>query len=57
MYGFGTRQIGTTKMTKPAVCLNERFQSAMAYATEQHKDQGRKSTTTAFAYHPFSFAS
>lgn len=46
-----------TKMTKPAIYLTERFQSAMAYATEQHKDQSRKSTTITYICHPFGVAS
>ena len=57
MYGFGTRQIGMTKMTKPAVYLTEKFQTAMAYATEQHRDQSRKSTTITYICHPFGVAS
>jgi (p)ppGpp synthase/HD superfamily hydrolase len=46
-----------TKMTKPAIYLTERFQAAMAYATEQHKDQSRKSTTITYICHPFGVAS
>ena len=46
-----------TKMTKPAINLTERFQSAMAYATELHKDQTRKSTTITYISHPFGVAS
>jgi len=57
MCGFGTRQIGMTKMTKPAIYLTERFQKAMAYATDQHKDQSRKSTTITYICHPFGVAS
>ena len=57
MYGFGTRQIGMTKMAKPAVYLTEKFQTAMAYATEQHRDQSRKSTTITYICHPFGVAS
>jgi hypothetical protein len=53
MYGFGARQIGMTKIVKPAIYLTERFQSAMAYATEQHKHQNRKSTTINHICHPF----
>lgn len=56
-YGFEKRQIGMTKMTKPAIYLTERFHSAMAYATEQHKDQSRKSTTITYICHPFGVAS
>lgn len=57
MYGFGTIQIGMTKMTKPAIYLTEKFQTAMAYATDQHKDQSRKSTTITYICHPFGVAS
>lgn len=46
-----------TKMTKPAVYLTEKFQTAMAYATEQHRDQSRKSTTITYICHPFGVAS
>lgn len=46
-----------TKMTKPAIYLTARFQTAMAYATEQHKDQCRKSTTITYICHPFGVAS
>ena len=46
-----------TKMTKPAIYLTERFHSAMTYATEQHKDQSRKSTTITYICHPFGVAS
>lgn len=57
MCGFGTRQIGMTKMTKPAIYPTEKFQTAMAYATEQRKDQSRKSTTITYICHPFGVAS
>ena len=46
-----------TKMTKPAVYLTEKFQTARAYATEQHRDQSRKSTTITYICHPFGVAS
>jgi (p)ppGpp synthase/HD superfamily hydrolase len=46
-----------TSMTKPAIYLTERFHSAMAYATEMHKDQVRKSTTITYICHPFGVAS
>ena len=46
-----------TKMAKPAVYLTEKFQTAMAYATEQHRDQSRKSTTITYICHPFGVAS
>ena len=46
-----------TKMTKPTVYLTEKFQTAMAYATEQHRDQSRKSTTITYICHPFGVAS
>ena len=46
-----------TEMTKPATYLTERFQSAMVYATEQHKDQSRKGTTITYICHPLGVAS
>ncbi len=40
----------------PHVFLSERFFDAMTYATEQHKDQVRKSTNIAYISHPFGVA-
>jgi len=42
---------------KPSTYLSERFQKAMAYATELHKDQTRKSTDITYICHPFGVAS
>jgi (p)ppGpp synthase/HD superfamily hydrolase len=44
-------------MTEPKTYLTERFHKAMAYATELHKDQSRKSTTITYISHPFGVAS
>ena len=44
-------------MTEPKTYLTERFHRAMAYATELHKDQTRKSTTITYISHPFGVAS
>ena len=44
-------------MTEPKTYLTERFYKAMAYATELHKDQTRKSTTITYISHPFGVAS
>ena len=44
-------------MTEPKTYLTERFHKAMAYATELHKDQTRKSTTITYISHPFGVAS
>jgi (p)ppGpp synthase/HD superfamily hydrolase len=44
-------------MTAPKTYLTERFHKAMAYATEHHKDQVRKSTTITYISHPFGVAS
>lgn len=45
------------KMAEPKTYLTERFHRAMAYATELHKDQTRKSTTITYIGHPFGVAS
>jgi (p)ppGpp synthase/HD superfamily hydrolase len=42
---------------KPSTYLTDRFQKAMAYATELHKDQTRKSTAITYICHPFGVAS
>jgi len=42
---------------KPSTYLSDRFQKAMAYATELHKDQTRKSTAITYICHPFGVAS
>jgi (p)ppGpp synthase/HD superfamily hydrolase len=42
---------------KPSTYLTDRFQKAMAYATEFHKDQTRKSTAITYICHPFGVAS
>ena len=42
---------------KPHVYLTDRFFKAMAYATEAHKEQVRKSTDIAYISHPFGVAS
>ena len=42
---------------KPSTYLTDRFQKAMAYATELHKDQSRKSTAITYICHPFGVAS
>jgi len=42
---------------KPTTYLTGRFQKAMAYATELHKDQTRKSTDITYICHPFGVAS
>ena len=42
---------------KPSTYLTERFQKAMMYATELHKDQTRKSTDITYICHPFGVAS
>ena len=42
---------------KPSKYLTERFQKAMTYATELHKDQTRKSTDITYICHPFGVAS
>ena len=42
---------------KPSTYLTDRFQKAMAYATELHKDQTRKSTAITYVCHPFGVAS
>lgn len=44
-------------MNKPAVYLSPRFHEAMAYATEWHKDQPRKSTDLPYILHPLGVAS
>jgi len=44
-------------MAEPKTYLTERFHRAMAYATELHKDQSRKSTTITYISHPFGVAS
>ena len=44
-------------MTKPTTYLTNRFQDAMLYATEQHRDQPRKSTTITYICHPLGVAS
>lgn len=41
----------------PGTYLTERFQKAMAYATDLHKDQTRKSTHITYICHPFGVAS
>ena len=45
------------KMAEPKTYLTERFHRAMAYATELHKDQTRKSTIITYISHPFGVAS
>ena len=42
---------------KPSTYLTERFQKAMTYATDLHKDQTRKSTDITYICHPFGVAS
>ena len=42
---------------KPSTYLTERFQKAMSYATDLHKDQTRKSTDITYICHPFGVAS
>jgi (p)ppGpp synthase/HD superfamily hydrolase len=42
---------------KPSTYLTDGFQKAMAYATELHKDQTRKSTAITYICHPFGVAS
>ena len=42
---------------KPSTYLTERFQKAMAYAIDLHKDQTRKSTNITYICHPFGVAS
>jgi len=44
-------------MTEPNTYLTERFHKAMAYATELHKKQARKSTTITYISYPFGVAS
>ena len=44
-------------MTEPNTYLTERFHKAMAYATELHKKQARKSTTITYFSYPFGVAS
>jgi (p)ppGpp synthase/HD superfamily hydrolase len=44
-------------MTEPKIYLTERFQRAIAYATELHKDQARKGTTITYICHPIGVAS
>jgi len=44
-------------MPEPKTYLTERFHKAMAYATELHKDQTRKSTTITYISHPLGVAS
>jgi len=46
-----------TETKKPHVYLTDRFFKAMAYATEAHKEQVRKSTDIAYISHPFGVAS
>lgn len=42
---------------KPSTYLTERFQKAMAYAIDLHKDQPRKGTDITYICHPFGVAS
>ena len=46
-----------TETKNPHVYLTDRFFKAMAYATEAHKEQVRKSTDIAYISHPFGVAS
>jgi len=46
-----------TEVSKPHVYLTDRFFKAMAYATDAHKEQVRKSTDIAYISHPFVVAS
>jgi len=46
-----------TEVSKPHVYLTDRFFKAMAYATDAHKEQVRKSTDIAYISHPFGVAS
>jgi len=46
-----------TEVSKPHVYLTDSFFKAMAYATEAHKEQVRKSTNIAYISHPFGVAS
>ena len=42
---------------KPSIYLTNRFQQAVAYATEQHMDQTRKGTEITYICHPLGVAS
>ena len=44
-------------MTETKAYLTERFHIAIAFATELHKDQTRKSTKITYTSHPFGVAS
>lgn len=44
-------------MTTPKTYLTERFHKALAYATELHRNQTRKSTTITYISHPIGVAS
>lgn len=46
-----------TEAKKPHVYLTDRFFKAVAYASEAHKEQVRKSTDIAYISHPFGVAS
>jgi (p)ppGpp synthase/HD superfamily hydrolase len=46
-----------TETKKPHVYLTDRFFIAMAYASDAHKEQVRKSTDIAYISHPFGVAS
>ena len=46
-----------TETKKPHVYLTDRFFTAMAYASDAHKEQVRKSTDIAYISHPFGVAS
>lgn len=46
-----------TETKRPHVYLTDRFFTAMAYASDAHKEQVRKSTDIAYISHPFGVAS